>query len=190
MPQPDKPLGDKERFWLQKCVEAFRAEDYDSLLRNALELENASKDQASAVMYIGIAYFHKRMFIEARKAFYSLYITKLTKEKKTDPDVVFYLAMCDLYLGRLDSAIDILKKLEAKLPQNIDYKVMLYIAFHMKGDMENANSELVEAFAMDPKRAGETLDSMMLKAMENGRLSATSKVMIMGLLKKLKTGRP
>ncbi len=187
-PSPDKPLGEKERFWLQKCVEAFRAEDYDSLLKNALELENASKDQTDAIMYIGIAYFHKRMFIEARKAFYSLYLPKLTREKKTDPDVVFYLAMCDLYLGRLDSAIDILTKLEAKFPQNTDYKVMLYLAYHMKGDPERGTSELVEAFAMDPKRASETLENMMLKAMEEGKLSATSKVMIMGLLKKLKTG--
>ena len=189
-PAPEKALGEKERFWLQKCIEAFRAEDYDSLLRNALELEKAAGDPATSAMYVGIAYYHRGMFSEARKTFYAIYLRQLTKEKHVDANVMFYLAMCDLYLGRLDSAIQILKKLEAKFPENTDYKMMLYLAFYMNGEPENGNFELAGAFAVDPKKAGETLENMMLKALEHGKLSGTSKVLIMGLLKKLKAGEP
>ncbi len=189
-PAPDKALGEKERFWLQKCIEAFRAEDYDTLLKNALELEKAGGDPATSAMYTGIAYYHKGMFAEARKTFYAMYLRQLTKEKHVDANVMFYLAMCDLYLERLDSAIQILKKLESKFPENVDYKVMLYLAFYMKGDPEDGDMELAEAFAINPKKAGETLEDMMLKAMEKSDLSGTSKVMIMQLLMKLKSGKP
>jgi tetratricopeptide (TPR) repeat protein len=183
-------LGEKERFWLQKCIEAFRAEDYDTLLKDAMELEKTSGDPSDAAMYVGIAYYHKMMFAEARKTFYAIYLREFVKEKRMDGNVMFYLAMCDLYLDRLDSAIQMLEKLEAKFPQNVDYKMMLYLAFYMKGDPQNGNFELAEAFAVDPKKAGDELENMLLKAMEHSKLSGTSKVMIMGLLKKLKSGEP
>jgi tetratricopeptide (TPR) repeat protein len=187
---PGKPMNEHERLWLQKCIEAFRAENYDALLKAAVELENVTSNPATASMYVGIAYYHKGMFEQARKTFYDLHLMLLARERRTDPNVVFYLAMCDIYLGRVDGAIMLLEKLEAKFPENVDYKMMLYLALYMKGDVEQGNLELAEAFAVDPKRAGETLESMMLKALENLKLSGTSKVLIMQLLKKLKSGEP
>jgi tetratricopeptide (TPR) repeat protein len=187
---PGKPMDERERLWLQKCIEAFRAEDYDALLKAAIELENVTSDPATASMYVGISYYHKGLFEKARKTFYDLHLMLLARERRTDPNIVFYIAMCDIYLGRVDGAITLLEKLEAKFPENVDYKMMLYLALYMKGDVEQGNLELAEAFAVDPKRAGETLEGMMLKALENLKLSGTSKVLIMQLLKKLKSGEP
>jgi len=141
-------------------------------------------------LYVAIAYYHKGMFAKARETFYAIHLMQLAKEKKTDPNVVFYLAMCDLYLGRVDGAILLLEKLEAKFPENVDYKIMLYLALYMKGDVEQGNLELAEAFAVDPKRAGESLQGLMLQALENSKLSTTSKVLVMQMLKRLITGKP
>ncbi len=189
-PAQDKPLDERERFWLQKCIEAFRAEDYDALLKDAIELQKVTSDPATAAMYVGIAYYHKGMFAEAGKTFYAIYLRQLSRERQVDANIMFYLAMCDLYLGKLDSAIRTLEKLEEKFPENVDYKIMLYLAFYMNGEPENGNFELAEAFAVDPKAAGDELENLMLKVLGHGKLSATSKVLIMRMLKKLRTGEP
>lgn len=177
---------EKENFWLQECIEAFRKEDFDLLLKNAEVLEKAGADKNTARIYIGIVYYHKKMFEEAQKVFYSVYLKKFKEEKKEDENLLYYLALCNMYSGQFDRAIDILTKLEEKHPQNIDYKIMLYIAFNLAGDYAESSIVLIEALKSDDKTAVKTLEELLLKALENSELSGTAKVLLVELARNLK----
>lgn len=179
-------VNEQENFWLQECIDAFRKEDYDLLLKNAAALEKISADNSIARMYLGIAHYHKKMFEEARKIFYSIYLKKFKEEKKEDDDLLYYLALCSMYSGQIDRAIDILTKLEEKYPKDTDYKIMLYIAFNMSGNYGESTILLTEALITDEKRTVKTLEELLMKALENSNLSGTAKVFLVELVRNLK----
>lgn len=178
--------NENERYWLQKCIESFRNNDHEGLLKNADELEKVSEDKFTPTMYRGIAYYHKKMFEDAQKIFYSIYLKKLVKERKEDDNLLYYLSLCDIYTNKLDRAIDLLTKLEEKYPKNIDYKIMLYLAFNLKGDFVSSSFELSEALATDEKSTVKTLEEMLLVALEHSELSGTAKVLLVEMVRKLR----
>jgi tetratricopeptide (TPR) repeat protein len=157
---------DNEIFWLQKCIEAFRNSDYDSLLKNAEELEKNSKDRFTPVMYKGIAYFHKKMFNDACKVFYWLYLKKFSKEKNEDDGLLYYLALCSIYKNDTARAISLMEKLKKKHPENADYRLMHDLALKLNGGA-------ISAFQLR-------------KTIDHRDLSGTAKVLLEELLKNLK----
>jgi len=181
-------LSPKEELWLQKCIEAFRNSDFDSLLKCAKELEAVSADPSTAMMYRGVAYYHQMKFEDARKIFYSIYLKKMMKEKKQDDNLLFYLALCDLYVGKYQAAVDALSRLEEKDQGNIDYKIMLYLAFQLNGEPVRGSIVLAEALAVDPKKTGEELEEMLMKSLEQSQVSPATKVMLVEMLRRLKSG--
>jgi len=181
-------LSAKEQLWLQKCMEAFRNNDFDSLLKCANELEAVSRDPSTALTYRGIAYYHQRKFGEARKIFYSVYLKKMIGERKQDDNLLFYLALCDLYLGKYQAAVDGLSRLEEKDHKNVDYKIMLYLALQLNGEPVRGNIVLAEALATDRKKTGEELEEMLLKSLERSQVSPATKVVLVEIVRRLKSG--
>ena len=174
-----------ERFWLQKCIDSFRNNDFDSLLKNSNELEKYTQDHSVPLMYEAIAYYHKKTFDKAKKIFYALYLKKFVKEKKQDKNLLYYLALCDLYAGNLDAAIDNLKKLKRKDPDNVDYLIMLYLALNIKGEVKSSTMQLAEALGLNSKKTVQTLEEILEIALQNSKLSGTAKVLIIELVRKL-----
>ena len=174
-----------ERFWLQKCIDSFRNNDFDALLKNSNELEKYAQDPSIPLMYEAIAYYHKKNFNKAKKIFYALYLKKFVKEKKQDTNLIYYLALCDLYSGNLDSAVENLRKLKRKEPSNTDYSIMLYLALSIKGDVSSSTMQLAEALGINSKKTVQTLEEMLGIALQNSKLSGTAKVLIIELVRKL-----
>jgi len=181
-------LSPKEQLWLQKCIEAFRNNDFDSLFKAATELEAVSSDPSTALIYKGIALYHQKKFNDARKIFYSVYLKKMIKEKKQDDNLLFYLALCDLYMGKYQAAVDALSRLEEKDQGNIDYKIMLYLAFHLNGESVRGNIVLAEALAVDSKKTGEELEEMLMKSLEHSQISPATKILLVEMVRRLKSG--
>jgi lipopolysaccharide biosynthesis regulator YciM len=181
-------LSDRERQWLEKCIGAFRNNDFDSLLKFSQELENVSKDPSTALTYRGIALYHQRRFKDARKIFYSVYLKKMMKEKTQDVNLLFYLALCDLYMKKYQAAVDALSRLEEKDHANIDYKIMLYLALYLNGEPVRGNLVLAEALAIDRKKTGEELEEMLMRALEHSQVSPAAKVLLVEIVRRLKSG--